>query len=325
MVLWYNKGGEKMKKLILLLLFFLIGCQSEYVTNETSFFAMDTYINIRVYSKQEEAKILKEAEELFMYYHRLTDRYNSYEDVINVYDINNMKDDYLVLDEELAYLVDFGLRYYEKSNGLFDIAMGDLIDVWKKHINEYDFLPDVEILKQVEKTEIMMVYNKIYSGVNIDLGGIAKGYAVLKVGELLENNGYDKFIINAGGQVLLGESYRRDLYKVGIKHPLESGNLLVVSGENMNVSTSGSYERFFTIEEVNYHHIINPHTLFPADYFLSVSVISEDSLLADVLTTVLFLMPLEEGMAFLENYPAEAVWYTKDEEIIRSEGFHQYE
>ncbi len=311
-----------MKKLIFLVFFFIIvGCSKEPIVSETSFFVMDTYVNIKIYSNQKETDILEQTKELFVYYHQLTNRYENYENLVNVYDINRMESEFLEVDSELINLINYGIDFYDKSDGLFDIGMGNLIDVWKKHIASYDYLPLESDLKKIETNKIVIIDNKIYGDVNIDLGAIAKGYAVLKAGELLKENGFNKFIVNAGGQVLVGERYRKTPYKVGIKNPDETGNMLVLNVENLNVSTSGSYERFFEIDGIRYNHIINPKTLFPANYFKSVSVVANDSLLADVLTTILFLMPIEDGLEFISNYQAEAIWYTNNNEIVKSEGF----
>ncbi len=315
-----------MKKYLFLIFFvFLIGCRSEQVVSEKTIFVMDTFVNIKIYSDQEEKAVLNEIEELFAYYHQLTDRYESVDNMVNVYSINNMDEEYLIIDEELVSLINYGLDFYVKSEGLFDIGMGNLIDVWKKHIQEGEGLPKQEDLNQIEKSEIIIKDNKIYQGVNLDLGALAKGYALSKVEELLKEREIDQYIINAGGQVLVGERYRDVPYNIGVAHPFENENLIVLKAENINVSTSGSYERFFELDGEIYHHIIDPKTLYPAEYFASVTVVSEDSLLADVLTTTLFLMPIEEGKDFLTKYDAEALWYTFDQEKIKSAGFYKYE
>ena len=313
------------KIIIIFLILILAGCSKEYIVSEDSFFVMDTYINVKVFDYNENEEILEEVKDLFNYYHRLADRYNAYEDVVNVYSINNMQEEYLEIDSELAFMIEYSLDFYEKTNGLFDIAMGNVIDVWKDHIQNKNYLPDYEYLSSLERNEILIEGNKIYRGVNLDLGAIAKGYAVFKAGEFLEENGFAKYIINAGGQVLVGETYRDDLYKVGVKHPLENENLTILNVENLCVSTSGGYERFFEIEGERFSHIINPKTLFPETHFLSVTVLSKDSTLADVLTTILFLMPIEEGQSFVSNLDVEAIWYLEDGSLVRTEGFSKYE
>lgn len=315
-----------MKKIAIIFLILIItGCNKEYIVSEDSFFVMDTYINVKVFDYDEQKEILEEVNELFNYYHRLADRYEKYDDVINVYDINNMKDEYLEIHEDLVFMIEYSLNFHDKTDGLFDVGMGNVIDVWKDHIQNKDYLPEYNYLNSLERNEILLEENKIYKGVNLDLGAIAKGYAVAKAGELLEENGFNKYIINAGGQVLVGKSYRDDLYKVGVKHPLKNENLTILNVENLCVSTSGSYERFFEIDGQRFSHIISPKTLFPENNFLSVTVVSEDSTLADVLTTVLFLMPIEVGKAFIEDLDVEVIWYLEDGTEIRTEGFSNYE
>ncbi len=312
-----------MRKLVLVIFFLFIACQKEYVVNETTLFAMDTYFSVKVYTEKEDKKIIKEIEELLVYYDCLADRYQKCGN--NVYQINNMEEESLEIDQDLAYLIDYGKQLYEDTDGLFDIAMGNLIDVWKQTIENGGPLPSNELLDAIERNDVKIEKNIIYRGANLDLGGLAKGYSVQKVVELLERKGYDKYIINAGGQVAVGKKYRKIPYNVGIKHPLLSGNLTVIMGESLAVSTSGNYERFAIIDDEKYSHIIDPKTKYPAEHVISVTVITKDSLLADVLTTVLFLMPVEDGIEYLKKYDAEAIWVLNDEQIIRSKGFSAYE
>ena len=161
---------------------------------------------------------------------------------------------------------------------------------------------------------------------NIDLGAISKGYATKKVGEYFDNIGVKDYLINAGGNVLVGKNSKKEAYQVGIQSPNKDGNLLtIVKVNNMSVVTSGSYERNYIFNGKTYSHIIDPDTQNPAEYMKSVTVITKDSALGDVLSTTLFLMPVEEGLKFIKNYEAEAIWVTNTDEIIRSEGFSSYE
>ncbi len=315
-----------MKYLVFFLIFLLVGCSNdEYVTNETTFFVMDTYVDVQVFTEEPDEDVLTKLEELFTYYHCLTNRYDRCDEATNVYDINHMEEGYLEIDEELQSLINYGKDFYEKTDGRLNIAMGDLIDYWKERINKQDYIPSEQDLANFTYQPITMEEERILVDVNIDLGSLAKGYALERAAELLADLGYDKYLINAGGQVLVGDSYRNDAYRIGVKHPTETGNLTVVNGTEMNVSTSGGYERFFELDDEKFHHIIDPITAYSADKFLSVTVIAADSLLADALTTALFLMPLEDGKELLAEYDAEALWYTQEGEMVRSEGFAVYE
>lgn len=297
-------------------------------------FYMDTYINVKVYSdKKEVDSTLKEVDKIYKEYHQLTDRYNSYEDLVNVYYINNnnSEEEALTIDKRLYDILEYGLLWKNKSNGLFNIEIGSVIDVWKKYLASKDGIPTKEELeiatKNIKEVKLLGDNKILNNNPNIDLGAIAKGYVTDVAGEYLKKQGFDKFIINAGGQVLVGNKYHKDLYKIGVKSPLNNGeNLAIINGENICVATSGSYERFYEYNGVSYNHIINPNTLYPGTYMKSVTVLSSDSKLNDVLTTTLFLMPIDEGKKFISQMDGvEAIWFTNDNKIIKSEGFSKYE
>ena len=96
---------------------------------------------------------------------------------------------------------------------------------------------------------------------------------------------------------------------------------MIINGSNISVVTSGGYERFVEYNNTLYHHIISPETKKPANFMKSVTVIGGDSMLCDVLSTTLFLMSIEEGMNFIKDYDVDVIWYSNDDEIIKSEGF----
>ncbi len=297
-------------------------------------FYMDTYINIKVYSDNREAdNALKEVEKIYKEYHQLTDRYNGYEGLVNVHYINNNKTEERVLsiDKRLYDILEYGLLWKNKSNGLFNIEMGSVIDVWKKYLANKDGIPTKEELeiatKNINEVKLLGDNKILNNNPNIDLGAIAKGYVTDVAGEYLKNKGFDKFIINAGGHVLVGRKYQESPYKIGVINPVDAKeNLALVKGENICVATSGSYQRFYEYKGKKYNHIINPKTLYPGDYMISVTVVSNDSKLNDILTTTLFLMPIDEGLNLVNNMDGvEAIWFTLDHEIIKSEGFNNYE
>ena len=158
------------------------------------------------------------------------------------------------------------------------------------------------------------------------MGAIAKGYATEKVGEYLKEKGISKFIINAGGNVLVGEHYDNSKYKIGLEKPDQTKEIYkVLKLNNTSVVTSGGYERFYTYEGKTYHHIIDYNTMYPANYFKSVTVITKDSGLADTLSTSLFLMSVEDGKKLIKDLDVDVIWYTIDDEIIKTEGIKGYE
>lgn len=296
---------------------------------------MDTVIDIKLYSDNEEKAqlIINEIDKIYKHYHELTDRYNSYEGINNIYTINNTKEvTKLEISEELYNILDYSVNWYYKSNGLFNINIGNLTDVWKVYRDNKNGIPTSDELIKLSGLDIknIVLYDdyKILTGnVNLDLGGIAKGYATEVVHYYLKSIGFDQYLINAGGTVLAGVNSDNDKYKVGIQDPNNaSGIIATLNLSNSMVTSSGGYERFYEYDGQKYHHILDPNTKMPANYMKSVSVITDDAILGDVLSTTLFLMSVEDGQKFIEQFDnVEAIWYTNDDKMVKSSGISKYE
>ena len=294
-------------------------------------FYMDTYINVKFYSdnKNRANEIMAGIDDIYREYHELTDRYNSYDGVNNIYYINHndSNESEIVLDSRLYDMIEYAYDF-GKSNSLFDINMGGVIDVWKKYRDKGEGIPSHDELVKANKRHdiVLLGDNKIKNNhPNIDLGGVSKGYTTEVVSKYLKDNGIKYFLINAGGNVSVGEAYKKDSYKIGIQNPDGNGVIGVIKGTNISVVTSGGYERNYVYEGHVYHHIIDPNTLYPAEFMKSVTVISSDSGLSDMLSTTLFLMDVDDALEFLDDYDAEAIFVMNDNSIVKSEGFSKYE
>lgn len=314
--------------IIIFIILFLIfkNISKKYSAN---LFYMDTYINISIVSNDSnKAKLgLEKAEKLFDTYQKLTDRYNSNSELY----LLNQTNGQIKVDKKLYELIEYAYNWCFKSNNLFNINMGNVIDVWKKYRDNQNGVPTLEELKNnsIDIKNIVLLDNNtiINNGANIDLGGIAKGYVTKLIGEEFDKMNITDYIINAGGNVLVGTKASNNKYKVGIKSPLEDGGIYqVVKVQNTSVVTSGSYERFYEYDGKKYHHIISPNTLYPTEYMKSVTVICKDSAKADILSTTLFLMTIDDGKEYLKQFDdVEAVWFTNDNQVIKTEGFDKYE
>lgn len=311
------------------LIYINLNKKEEYTKN---IYYMDTYIYVKIYENNKKLadNVLNEVERIYKEYHELTDRYNHYNGVTNIYDIyhNELDDNVLTLDSRLYNILEYSINWNKKFNKL-NIGMGSIIDVWKKYRDSGEGIPTIDELQSSNKTTelVLLGDNKILNNhPNLDLGSIAKGYATEEVGKYLEGVGIEEYLINAGGNVKVGKSYDKDYYKIGVQSPIKGSDLLtIVKGKNMSVVTSGGYERNYSFNGKEYHHIIDPDTLFPSEYVKGVTVITKDSALGDLLSTSLFLMSIEAGQSFIKNYDAEVLWYTNDNKIIRSENFNNYE
>lgn len=306
----------------------------EYSKN---FFYMDTYINVSLYVSNEAKanRAFKEIENIYKTYDELTNKYSEAE--YGLYNLNHGSDE---IDYRLYKIIEKGYLWYQKSDGLFNIAIGNVTDIWKKYREAENGVPTLEELKNVSISMSDVLINetrsdiedkkikdsvKLSNGVTLDLGAIAKGYTTELVGEYLKSVGINKYLINAGGNVLVGSYYKLGKYKIGIQNPEGSGTFKVIKGENIAVVTSGSYQRNYTYDGVTYNHIIDPNTLYPANNMLSVTVISKSSSDADALSTILFLMDVDKGMEYIKDYDAEAVWYLNDGTVVTTEGITKYE
>jgi thiamine biosynthesis lipoprotein len=167
-------------------------------------------------------------------------------------------------------------------------------------------------------------------GLSLDLGAVAKGYTAESAARLLLASPMTSFVINAGGNVRAGGKPLdgRNAWGVGIQDPFspaysDAPTVETLFLRDMSVVTSGINERYYEVDGVRYHHLIDPTTLFPARYMASVTIVTEDSQLADFLSTALFMMPYEEGRALIDSLPGvEALWVMPDKTIQMTDGLN---
>ncbi|TYK64474.1 FAD:protein FMN transferase [Colwellia echini] len=163
------------------------------------------------------------------------------------------------------------------------------------------------------------------NAIKIDLGGIAKGYAIQQCINILKLAGVESALMSAGGDtILLGDRRGRPWF-VGIKHPrAEDKNAVHIPLSNEAISTSGDYERYFIEDGTRYHHIINPKTGDSAREVVSVSIIGKDATVVDALSTTVFVKGLKEGMAFIDTLPEyEAIIIDNNQKLHFSKGLQQ--
>jgi FAD:protein FMN transferase len=318
-----NKSLKKILIVILLLvlvsLILLFIDKSSYKDYTRNYFYFDTYINVKVNtvkSEREMNDIFNDIDYLYDSYHKLTDAFDSYDGIVNVYYLNNNlnNNENIEIDTRLANIIKLGIDFYDTTDGLFNVAAGNLTIKWKEFIDSCNTLPSTEELNVNTNINDIKLDGNNYSksnDVKLDLGGIAKGYVTELVGRYLEENDIHSYIINAGGNVMVGKAYNKDTFLVGITSPDNKDDMFTkVKVNNLSIVTSGSYQRYCTLDGINYNHIINPITKYPSNYMKSVTVVGKSSILADIYSTYLFLLPVEDGLKIVNNNPdIEAIWY----------------
>lgn len=297
----------------------------------------DTVTTIIGYAQTEEefGEITDSIYQKLEKYHQLFDIYNEYEEN-NIKTINDQAGIAPVkVDREIIELLLDCKEYYKVTGGKVNVAMGSVLKLWheaRSHGIDNPLeasLPEEAALKEAAKhcniedvmidEEASTVYLKD-AKMSLDVGAIAKGWATQRVCESLPEG----MLVSVGGNVkATGPKPEGISWVVGIQSPWgdhsEFVHTLYVNQEC--VVTSGDYQRYYTVDGKLYHHLIDPETLYPGNQWKSVSIVCEDSGLADALSTALFLLSKEEGEKILEQYDAFACWIVSEEEIYYSEGF----
>jgi FAD:protein FMN transferase len=338
---------------VIMVMLVFSGCQKQtkiqYTKYSDTFFeAFDTITMVVGYTKSEEEfrgyfeKIKARFNELHKYY----DIYHNYEGINNVKTINdNAGIKPVKVNKEIIDLIQFAKDWDKRTNGTTNIAMGSVLKIWHDYREEGKNDPDnaklppmdalkeankhVDINKVVVDTQNSTVYLSD-KDMSLDVGAVAKGYATELVAKEIAEAGFKSGIISAGGNVrVLGKPLDgvRERWGIGIQDPRKAiisddDNLLdTVFLNEESVVSSGDYERFYTVNGKNYHHLIDPKTLMPGEYYSAVTIVTQNSGDADALSTAVFLLPFEQSSALVKSLKGvEAIWVFKDGRMEATEG-----
>jgi thiamine biosynthesis lipoprotein len=244
--------------------------------------------------------------------------------------INTAQGAPVTVSDETIELIQKGIDYGKLSGGKFDITIGKLSSLWNFSEND-GYIPDsaqiLEAVSTIDYTAIVIEGNTVTltnPDTMIDLGGIAKGYVADQMKQYLVDNGCTSALINLGGNVLtVGSKPDGSAYKIGVQKPFSSGDsIAALDITDQSVVSSGVYERYIEVNNVRYHHILNPETGFPYENNLyGVTIISDKSVDGDGLSTTCFALGLEDGMELIESLDGvEAIFITDDYELHTSSG-----
>ncbi|MGO5113570.1 FAD:protein FMN transferase [Candidatus Avoscillospira sp. LCP25S3_F1] len=334
-----------MKRLgsVLVLCALLCGCaaapagQGEPQRYEASFLTLfDTVTTMVGYADSEEA-FTAQAQQIhdgLLEYHQLYDIYNDYDGINNLKTVNdNAGVAPVEVDGKILDMLEFSRELYEETGGRVNVAMGSVLALWhdarEAGIDDpaNAVLPDQAALEEAARhTDWSNVVIDEEAGtvylsdpeMSLDVGAIAKGYAVERVCETAPSG----MLISVGGNVrATGPKPDGSPWVVGIENPDGGDFLHTLYVEDSSVVTSGDYQRYYLVDGKRYHHIIDPDTLYPATQWRSVSIVGVDSGLADGLSTALFTLSQEDGQKLLDQFDAEALWMTQDGTLLYSPGF----
>ena len=331
--------------LCLLLLTALVGCAEEEQKNEPLGMVYFTYFDTvsYVYSYAGDPVELFEerstgVSRILQEYHQLFDIYHEYSGMNNLCTVNRLAGgDPVPVDEKLIDFMLYAKEVYDLTAGEMNIMMGAVLRPWHDCRTAADSdpqnakLPDMALLQEAalhtdfSLLEIDAVNNTLRitdPKAAIDVGALGKGYATEKAAQHLEEENLTGYVLNIGGNIrIIGTRPDGSGWRTGLRNPFGDDYLVYLNLKDTSCVTSGSYERFYTVDGKQYHHIIDKDTLMPADYFPSLVIVCKDSGLADALSTALFCMPYENGRAIIEKLDGvDALWIMADGEIRYTDG-----
>lgn len=316
------KADLKNLGVLLGLLLCLCGCGGQRLT-ETTFFAMDTVIQLQANGTQENLDLAKaELERL--------DRLLSVEGADSEIARLNQTGGGTV-SQETAALLERALEISEATGGAYDCTIEPVVKLWGWYGGD-PAAPNPEELVQalsLVDSEAVKLENGTVSfagdGMGLDLGGIAKGYAAGRAAEILQEAGVTSACLSLGGNIrVIGTKPNGSNWIIGVADPANPANyILTLSVSDCAVVTSGGYHRYFEQDGRRWHHILDPNSGYPAENGLtSVTIVAQDDTLADGLSTALFVMGLEDAVEFWRTgpYAFEAIFLTEDGQVLATEG-----
>lgn len=256
----------------------------------------DTVSELTIYSRTQ-----KQLNDCIKYMHKMEKMFSSTDENAEIYKLNHGYSG--ALSNETKELLEFSENFTKENPETFSVYLNPLIEAWDIKNNEGTIPNVTEALEAVK------------SHTSVNLGAVAKGYATDKLCRQLTDAGVTSALLSLGGNAYaIGKKPTGEKWKIGIQNPNDADKIIgVISAENLAVITSGDYQRYFELNGVKYHHIFNPKTGFPANNGLhSVTIIGENGMLCDALSTAAFVSGLDDGIALVKKYNMRGIFITDD-------------
>ncbi|MCF7925377.1 MAG: FAD:protein FMN transferase [Candidatus Izimaplasma sp.] len=309
---------------------------------------LDTYITLRFYYEDDSyhdqaTHIYNNVENILKDYHKLSDKYDVYDGYVNVKSINNNPTEVHTIDQKLFDMIQFTLEHQDEVNNRFNIALGPVLNIWHDYrdncqINNVCEVPSMTELENADAytnpADIVLDEQnytiQLGPSMSLDLGGVSKGFISGVLTDYLDALDLYGYLINNGESNIsiggLHPSRDNGKYILAITDPTFRTNYYatVYLSDGDQLVTSGDYQKYYIVDDTVYHHIIHNETLMPERYSRSVSIVTDDPGLADLYSTALFTMTIQEGQTFVNNIDGlEAIWYGLDDTIYFSENFEE--
>ena len=282
--------------------------------------SMDTVISVKTYGDNT-ASLCQTSVDIIQ---QLDNTISRFEEGSLIYELNEKN---ALISNDISNLLSLCSKVSLQSDGVFDVTVGALSDLWgigteKEKIPTKDEIDSVLETVGYEKLTVTKGTVTSKKGQTVDLGAVGKGFACDMVYEYLSKSDIEGAAVSVGGSILVygKRNAAGDKWRVAVKHPRQENAFLgTILLENGFVSTSGDYERYFEKDGKRYHHILNANTGYPAESdLISVTVICKNGALSDALSTACFILGKEKAEKLLEKFPEyepRAIFVDKNENV----------
>ncbi|MFU8796996.1 MAG: FAD:protein FMN transferase, partial [Dehalococcoidia bacterium] len=292
--------------------------------------AMDTVVTIQVVADgEEEIRVARQViREAFSEIDRIEKLMSATDPASDVYRLNSSGTQWVELSPEVIYVLRKGKEYSVLTDGSFDVTVKPLVDFWMEEVKRSGKIPTSEqlsgILELVNYSDLIIDSENSRArfaseGMEVTLGGIAKGYAVDRACEILMDRGIGHALVDIGGDI---RAIGTTTWSIGIADPRVEGRLLgVIELQSGAIATSGDYQRYHLIGAERVHHIIDPRTGEPARGSMSITIVATDTLAADALSTGIFVMGPDEGKILLDAIGVAGLMIDSEGRITTSDSW----
>lgn len=308
---------------------------------------LHTVVTLKIYFNEHEninsLEVFEELESILSLYHQISDKYDNYDGYVNIKTINDNPTSIHTILPELSELIGFTFEHQNDVNNLFNSALGPVLQIWHDYrenclLNQVCEVPDIQDLLAAQvytnPNDVILdtENNTITMGENmsLDLGGVSKGWISGKMIEYLDTLDLNAYLLNNGeSNISIGGVHPtrdNEMFILAVTDPTYSlpyyATVYLKDGDQL--VTSGDYQQYYMVGNDLYHHIINNVTLMPERNSRSVSIIFSDPGLADLYSTAIFSMTIEDGITFVDGIEdLEGIWYAMDGTILYSENFEE--